>query len=150
MTQESTPGHIPGENHNSKRYMHHNVHYSTIYNSQDMEATSMPINREMDKAAMYISKMESYSAIKRNTLESVLMKWMNLEPIIREKQISYINSYKWNLERWYGWTYYRAAEETQTWRTDLWTWRLGLGEEGEGWLYGESNTVTQGILHNHM
>ena len=28
-----------GENHNSKRYMHPNVHRSTIYNSQDMEAT---------------------------------------------------------------------------------------------------------------
>ena len=27
------------ENHNSKRVMYHNVHFSTIYNSQDMEAT---------------------------------------------------------------------------------------------------------------
>ena len=34
-----TPGHIPTENHNSKRYMQPNVHRSTIYNSQDMEAT---------------------------------------------------------------------------------------------------------------
>ena len=34
-----TPGHEPRENHNSKKYMHPNVHYSTIYNSQDMEAT---------------------------------------------------------------------------------------------------------------
>ena len=34
-----TPVHISGENHNSKRYMHPNVHCSTIYNSQDMEAT---------------------------------------------------------------------------------------------------------------
>ena len=33
------PRHISGENHNSKRYMHPNVHCSTIYNSQDMEAT---------------------------------------------------------------------------------------------------------------
>ena len=28
-----------GENHNLKRLMHPNVHCSTIYNSQDMEAT---------------------------------------------------------------------------------------------------------------
>ena len=28
-------GHIPWENHNSKRVMYHNVHCSTIYNSQD-------------------------------------------------------------------------------------------------------------------
>ena len=34
-----TPGHIPGENHHSKRYTHPSVHHSTIYNSQDMEAT---------------------------------------------------------------------------------------------------------------
>ena len=33
------------------------------------------------------------------------MMWMNLVPIIvkseREKQISYVNAYVWNLERWY-------------------------------------------------
>ena len=29
--------------------------------------------------------MECYSAIKRNTLESVLMKWVNLEPIIQSE-----------------------------------------------------------------
>ena len=36
-----TPGHISekDENANSKRYMHPNVHSSTIYNSQDMEET---------------------------------------------------------------------------------------------------------------
>ena len=51
--------------------------------------------------------MEYYSVIKRNTFKSVLMRWMNLEPIIqsevkleREKNI-YMNAYIWNLERWY-------------------------------------------------
>ena len=34
----ATPGHTPGENHNSKRYMHPNVH-CIIHHSQDMEAT---------------------------------------------------------------------------------------------------------------
>ena len=29
--------------------------------------------------------MEYYSAIKRNALESVLMRWMNLEPIIQSE-----------------------------------------------------------------
>ena len=29
--------------------------------------------------------MEYYSALKRNTLEAVLMRWMNLEPIIQSK-----------------------------------------------------------------
>ena len=34
-----TTGHIPKENHNSQWHMKPNVHCSTIYNSQDMEAT---------------------------------------------------------------------------------------------------------------
>ena len=34
-----TTGHIPCENHNSKRAMYHDVHCSSIYNSQDMEAS---------------------------------------------------------------------------------------------------------------
>ena len=29
--------------------------------------------------------MEYYSAIKRNVFESVLMRWMNLEPIIKNE-----------------------------------------------------------------
>ena len=37
-TQE-LPGHMSGENHNSKRYMLPNVHNSAIYNRQDIEAT---------------------------------------------------------------------------------------------------------------
>ena len=33
----------------------------------------------------YIYTMDYYSAIKRNTFESVLMRWMNLEPIIQNE-----------------------------------------------------------------
>ena len=35
------------------------------------------------KKLRYKYTMEYYSAIKRNTFESVLMRWMNLEPIIQ-------------------------------------------------------------------
>ena len=34
----------------------------------------------------YIHTMEYYSAIKRNTFKSVLMRWMNLEPIILSEE----------------------------------------------------------------
>ena len=34
---------------------------------------------------LYIYTMEYYSTIKRNTSESVLMRWMNLEPIIQSE-----------------------------------------------------------------
>ena len=42
-------GHVTWENHYSKRHMYPSFHCSTVYNSQDMEATSMSINRWMDK-----------------------------------------------------------------------------------------------------
>ena len=31
--------------------------------------------------------------------------WINSE---RKKQIFYINTYMWNLEKWYGWTYLQS------------------------------------------
>ena len=40
---------------------------------------------EWIKKLWYIYTMEYYSAIKRNTFESVLMRWMNLEPIIQSE-----------------------------------------------------------------
>ena len=39
------------------------------------------------KKLWYIYTMEYYSAIKRNTFESVLMRWMNLEPI-KQSEVS--------------------------------------------------------------
>ena len=41
-----------------------------------------PSTDEWIKLLWYIYTMEYDSAIKRNTVESVLMRWMNLEPII--------------------------------------------------------------------
>ena len=35
----------------------------------------------------YIYTMEYYSAVKKNTFESVLMRWMKLEPIIQSAQV---------------------------------------------------------------
>ena len=34
---------------------------------------------------MYIYRKEYYSAVKKNTFESVLMRWMKLEPIIQSE-----------------------------------------------------------------
>ena len=59
---------------------------------------------EWKRKLWYIYTVEYYSAIKRNAFESVLMRWVNLEPIIqrskskRERQRLYINAYIWNLE----------------------------------------------------
>ena len=50
--------------------------------------------------------MECYSAIKRNQTVPFAETWMDLETVTdsqvkseREKQISYINTYMWNLEK---------------------------------------------------
>ena len=53
-----------------------------------------------------IYTMEYYSAINKNAFESVLMRWMELEPIIKsevsqkEKHQYSILMHIWNLERW--------------------------------------------------
>ena len=44
-----------------------------------------PLTDEWIKKLCYIYTMNYYSAIKRNAFESVLMKWMNLEPIIQSE-----------------------------------------------------------------
>ena len=55
----------------------------------------------------YIYTMEYYSAIKMNEIGSFVETWMDLETVIqsevsqKEKQISLINTYMWNLEKWY-------------------------------------------------
>ena len=60
------------------------------------------------KKLWYMYTMEYYSVTKRNAFESVLIRWMNLEPIIQSevsqkenKGMSYNDTYIWNLERWY-------------------------------------------------
>ena len=44
-----------------------------------------PLTDEWIKKLWYIHTMEYYLAIKRNTFESVQMRWMSLEPIIQSE-----------------------------------------------------------------
>ena len=44
-----------------------------------------PLTDEWIKKLWFIYTMEYFSAIERNTFESVLKRWMNLEPIIQSK-----------------------------------------------------------------
>ena len=50
---------------------------------------------------MYIYIIEYYLATKRNAFESVLMKWMNLEPII-QSEVSQKEKDKYILTHIYG------------------------------------------------
>ena len=44
-----------------------------------------PLAGEWIRKLWYIYPMEYYSAIKMNTFQSVLMRWMNLEPIMHHE-----------------------------------------------------------------
>ena len=44
-----------------------------------------PSTEEWIKKLWYIYAMDYYSVIKRNAFESVLLRWMNLEPIIQSE-----------------------------------------------------------------
>ena len=81
----------------------------------------MSIKRQMDKEiVVHRYTMEYYSAIKKNTSESLSevdeprAHYRELSKSEREKQISYINTYIWNLEKWYNEPICRAAIEMQT------------------------------------
>ena len=68
----------------SERDVYPNVHRSTVYHSQDMEPRC-PSADEWVRKLWYIYTMEYYSAIKKHSFETVLMKWMKLEPIIQSE-----------------------------------------------------------------
>ena len=55
-----------------------------------------PLTDEWIKKLWYIHTMEYHSAIKRNELESVLMRWTKLEPII-QSEVSQKEKYKYRI-----------------------------------------------------
>ena len=76
----------------------------------------------------YIYTMEYYSAIKKNSFESVLMRWMELEPTI-QSEVSQKDKDQYRiLMNIYGILkdsndnpICRTEKETQKYRTDFWT-----------------------------
>ena len=105
-----------------------------------------PSTDEWIKKLCYIYTTEYYSAMERNVFESVLMRQMNLEPIIQSEVSSERDKYH-ILMHIYGIQKdgtdepnCRAAVEMQTQRTDLWAWEA----EGEkkGGMTEESGMET--------
>ena len=86
----------------------------------------------------YIHTMEYYSVITKNTFESVLMRWMKLEPII-QSEVSQKEKHQYSiLTHIYGIEkggnnnpVYKTAKETVMYRTVLWTLRE---RERVGWF----------------
>ena len=57
-----------------------------------------PLADEWIRKLWYIYTMEYHSAIKKNRFESVLMRWMKLEPIIQSKVIFQVRRLEWVYE----------------------------------------------------
>ena len=55
-----------------------------------------PAADEWIRKLWYIFTVEYYSAIKKNAFESVLMRWMKLEPII-QSEVSQIEKYQYSV-----------------------------------------------------
>ena len=95
------------EDQNWKRHVYPNVHHSTVYNNQDMEATYVSISRWMNKKAVVhlhngisLSYWKECIWISSNEVDETgayYTEWSKLE---RKTPIQYINAYIWNLERW--------------------------------------------------
>ena len=88
-----------------------------------------PSTDEWIKKLWYIYTMEYYSVIKRNVFESVLIRWMTLEPIIRsevsqkEKDKCHILTHIYGIQKNGTEEFiYRSAMKKQTQRINLWTW----------------------------
>ena len=77
------------------QYMHISIHcaaylkpircYMSIITARTWKQPRCPSADEWIRKLWYIYTMEYYSAIKKNTFESILMKWMKLEPIIQSE-----------------------------------------------------------------
>ena len=74
-----TPGHLSRENHDLKRHLSSDVQCSTLFNSQDMETTSMPIDRGVaQEEVVHINNGILLSHKKSETMPFVAT-WMDLE-----------------------------------------------------------------------
>ena len=86
--------------------------------------------------------MEYYSAIKKNTFESVLMRWMKLEPIIQSEvnqkekhQYSILTHIYMEFRKMVTITLHARQQETQMYRTLFWTlWERARWDDLGEWL----------------
>ena len=87
-----------------------------------------PSADEWIRKLWYIYTMEYYSTIKKNTFESVLMRWMKLEPII-QSEVSQKEKHQYSILMHIYEIYKdgndnpvcKIAKETQMYRTVFWT-----------------------------
>ena len=126
----------------------------------------MSIDRWMDKGivvhiynGILLSHKKECIWVSSNEVDETRAYYTQWSKLEREKQISYINAYIWNLERRYCWTYLQGNDGDSPWgHKDLdmtewlnWTdgdrhreqtYGHGGGGVGEGRMYAESGMET--------
>ena len=74
------------------------VHSALFTIARTWKQLRCPSTDDWIKKLWYIFTIEYYLAIKRNAFESVLMRWVNLEPII-QSEVSQKEKNKYNILR---------------------------------------------------
>ena len=114
---------------NFKKDTHTPMFIAALFTIAPMQKqSSCPSTDEQIKKLWYIYTMDYYTAIKGNAFESVLMRWINLEPIMqsevsqKEKDKYHILTHIYRIQKNGTEEFiYRAAMEKQTQRIGLWT-----------------------------
>ena len=121
---------------NWKRHVYPNVHRSTLIIARSWKQPRCPLADEWISKLWYIYTMEYYSAIKKNTFESVLMRWMNLQPIIQSEvsqkekhQYSILTYIYMEFRKMVMITLYARLQK----RHRCLEWTFGLCGRGRGW-----------------
>ena len=85
MTQQSHNWAISSGHHNPKDTWPSRFTAALFTKARTWKQSRCPSPDEWMRKLWYLYTMEYYSAIKKNTFESVLMRWMKLEPIIQSE-----------------------------------------------------------------
>ena len=108
--------------------MHPNVHAALFIIARTWTQPRCPSADEWIRKLWYIYTMEYYSAIKKGSFESVLMRWMKLEPIIQSEvsqkdkdQYSVLMHIYMEFRKMVMITLYAKQKRRQMYRTEFWT-----------------------------
>ena len=127
------------------------VHCSTIYNTQDREATQMSIDRWMEREAVvhiyngiFLSHKKDFTWISSKEVDDPRAFYTEWSKSEREKPTSYVITHAWNLEGWHWWTDFHSSSGDVDMENRLID--TSGGKEGEGGMCGESNTEMSIII----
>ena len=111
MTQQPTTGHIPWENHNSKDTCTPMFTTAIFTIARIWKQPKYPSTEEWIKMwyiynGILLSHKKERNWVMCRDVDGP--RDCHTEWIKSEKQISYVNAYMWNLEKWYRWTYLQS------------------------------------------